>query len=59
MSNLVTFLQDVLEAREKGRPFWSRWLERLEDYYDKRFGSDWKEKDKDFWDNFNYPSRWT
>jgi len=31
-------LSDVLEAREKGRHSWWRWLIRLGPYYDKRFG---------------------
>jgi DNA-binding NtrC family response regulator len=56
MANIVTFLNDVLEARDKGRNIWWRWLERFEDYYERKFGPDWKEKDKEFWQKFNFPT---
>jgi DNA-binding NtrC family response regulator len=47
-------LNDVLEAREKGKHSWWRWLVRLGPYYDRRFGSDWQERDKEFWEQFKY-----
>lgn len=54
MINITTFLNDILEAQEKGKsPVW-RWFERLASYYDKRFGPDWKEEDKEFWEKFRY-----
>lgn len=59
MHRIVLFLNDILEAEEKSKNLWWRWLQRFETYYGKRFGPDWKNKDKDFWDDFNYPSRWT
>jgi hypothetical protein len=31
-------------------------MERFEAYYDKKFGPDWKKKDKDFWETFNFPT---
>jgi len=52
MVKIATFLNDILEAGEKGENFWWRWLDRLGDYYEKKFGTDWKTKDKDFWRNF-------
>ena len=52
MSRITTFLNDILEAKQKGENFWWRWLERLGDYYEKKFGSDWKEKDGEFWRHF-------
>jgi DNA-binding NtrC family response regulator len=52
MVKIATFLNDILEAGEKGENFWWRWLDRLGDYYEKKFGLDWKKKDKDFWRNF-------
>ena len=52
MVKIATFLNDILEAGEKGENFWWRWLDRLGDYYEKKFGRDWKTKDKDFWRNF-------
>ena len=37
MVNITTFLEDILEAKEKGKHFWWRWFERLGSYYEKRF----------------------
>jgi len=54
MGNIEIFLNDVLEAKEKGHPSRSRWLERLDDYYIKRFGPKWKDHDKEFWKKFTY-----
>lgn len=51
IASVPTFLNDVLEAQEKGRHPWWRWKERLSAYYDKRFGPDWQNKEKDFWEN--------
>lgn len=52
MVNVATFLNDILEAKEKGENFWWRWLDRLGAYYEKKFGRDWKGEDQDFWRNF-------
>ena len=52
MVNIVTFLNDILEAKEQGKHFWWRWLDRFAFYYDKKFGSDWRSSDKDFWEDF-------
>ncbi len=54
MANIATFLEEILEAKEKGKNFWWRWLDRWGTYYDKKFGEDWKDKDKEFWDKFRY-----
>ena len=52
MDNIVTYLADILEARDKGQHFWWRWLDRMGSFYENRFGKDWQEKDKDFWRRF-------
>jgi DNA-binding NtrC family response regulator len=54
MGKMETFLNDVLDAKEKGHPPRSRWLERLDSYYVKRFGPKWKDHDKEFWKKFSY-----
>ena len=54
MGNIKVFLNDILEAKEKGKKFWWRWLDRFSSYYDKKFGSDWQKDDKDFWEQFKY-----
>ncbi len=50
MAQIESILNDVLEAKEKGDNYWSRWLERMGDYYERRFGPNWKESHKDFWE---------
>lgn len=52
MLKITTFLNDILEAKEKGKNFWGRWLDRLGSYYEKKFGEEWQGKEKDFWLNF-------
>ncbi len=54
MANIATFLADILEAKAKGKNTWWRWLDRLGNFFDRRFGPDWQSKDKDFWNKFNY-----
>ena len=54
LASIRTYLNDVLEAKSEGKSFWWRWLERFGSFYDEKFGSDWKYKDKDFWRTFPY-----
>lgn len=44
MVNITTFLNDILEAKEKGKSFWWRWHDRLASYFDKKFGPDWQKE---------------
>lgn len=51
ISNIATFVADVIEAQEQKKSPWTRWFERLAGYYDRRFGgTDWREKEKQFWE---------
>ena len=52
MDHIATYLNDILEAKDKGQHVWWRWLDRLGSFYEKRFGADWQGKDKDFWRRF-------
>jgi DNA-binding response OmpR family regulator len=52
MAEIATYLNDILEAAEKGKAIWWRWLDRLSEYYDKVFGPNWQDHDKEFWDKF-------
>lgn len=53
MSRITEFLNGILDAKGKGKSTWLNWLEMLTDaYWEKRFGPDWKNKDKTFWENF-------
>jgi len=44
MSRIPVFLEDILEAKEKGKSLWWKWFDRLADYFDSKFGPDWQEK---------------
>ena len=54
MADIETYLNDIWEAREKGKSFWWRWLDRFASYYDRKFEEDWKEDNKEFWDKLKY-----
>ncbi len=44
LTNITTYLNDILEAKEKGKSFWWRWIDRMEGYFDKKFGPEWQER---------------
>jgi CheY-like chemotaxis protein len=44
MANIPLFLEDILEAKEKGKHFWWRWFDRMADYCDKKFGPEWQKE---------------
>jgi len=50
----ITTATTFEEAKEKGRHFWWRWLDRLGPFYDRTFGPDWKKKDEEFWKKLTY-----
>jgi len=52
MKDIVMYLTDILDAKEKGERFWWRWLDRFGSYYDRKFGPNWKRGDQEFWRNF-------
>ena len=46
ISDLKEFLEDAVLG--VGKPLWIKFFDKLGDYFNKRFGPDWKEKDKFF-----------
>jgi len=53
MGSIAVFLNDVLEARQKGESPWKSWNERLPtSYFEKRWGAAWQDTDKEFWESF-------
>jgi len=53
LSNITVYLIDALRAREKGENPWSAWQDRLpSSYFERRWGSAWKDVDKEFWNQF-------
>ena len=47
--NIAAFLNDILEAKEQGKSPWWRWFDRLGSFYDKKFGPNWRDRDREFW----------
>ena len=54
MVNIASFLNEILEAREKGKNTWSRWYDRMGSFFEKRFGKDWRKTDEEFWEKFPF-----
>jgi len=46
MSELRVFLEDLVMG--EGKPLWRKLFDKMGDYFSKRFGPDWKEKDEFF-----------
>ena len=46
ITDLRSFLEEVVVVGNK--PIWQKLFKRLETYFDKRFGPDWKERDRFF-----------
>ena len=53
MSEIDTYLKEIFIAEEKGIEKSGNWFARLGSFFDKRFGSGWKNKDKKFWNEFD------
>ena len=53
ISDIIFFLQDMLEAHQRGIKKHGGWFARLKPFFDKKFGSGWREKDKEFWKDFD------
>ena len=54
MVNITTFLEDILEADAKGKNTWWRWYERLATFFENKFGPDWQDGNRAFWEKFRY-----
>jgi CheY-like chemotaxis protein len=53
LTNISTYLTDVLIAEKEGRDPWKSWHERLPvSYFEKRWGAAWKDTDRQFWETF-------
>ena len=46
-------LEDLLAAQAAGKPPWKLLFDRLVDYFDERFGPDWKATHEPFWSDFS------
>jgi CheY-like chemotaxis protein len=53
LADLDNLLDDLLGAHQRGEPPWKLLFDKLGHFFDKRFGSAWKEKDQEFWSEFS------
>ena len=53
ISEITVYIADILESREKSDERGTDWFEKLEPYFDKKFGEGWKEEDREFWDVYD------
>ena len=49
---LDELLDRILSAHDRGEPPWKLLFEKLEDYFDARFGKDWMDEQASFWNEF-------
>lgn len=47
MTDITTFLTDILEAKVQGKHPWWRWYDRLSGYCERTFGADWRDEHED------------
>lgn len=53
LADLDRLLNALLGAYVRGEPPWKLLFDTLGDYFDDRFGADWKKKDSAFWEEFD------
>jgi DNA-binding NtrC family response regulator len=53
IDEIKIYLGEIFEAKEKGIEKSGIWFARLKSFFDARFGPGWKERDKDFWEDFH------
>lgn len=55
MVDIDVYLAELIHDHLKGIKKSRGWFTRLLPFFDKKFGADWKEKDQDFWQEFDKP----
>jgi DNA-binding NtrC family response regulator len=53
IADIAGYLRQVIEASEDGVKNNAQWFEKLEPFFDKKFGAGWKEKHREFWKEFD------
>jgi DNA-binding NtrC family response regulator len=55
IAEIAVFLNDILEAWEKGQTRSEKWFARLERFFEKKFGDEWRDQeDEEFWKKYFY-----
>ncbi len=57
IAEIGTYIADVLKEKEGDEGKRGKWFARLNTFFDKKFGPDWKEKHKELWDAFEQSYR--
>ena len=52
MADMALYLHDVLKAREQPFRKHGAWFARLRPFFNRKFGPDWREKNPDYWMEF-------
>ncbi|MDA3789516.1 MAG: response regulator [Desulfobacula sp.] len=52
LSELDLLINELLGAQNQGKPTWKLLFEKLGHVFNQRFGKDWKDENKDFWNDF-------
>ncbi len=55
MVDIEIYLAELIQDTAKGRKKSRRWFTRLLPFFDKKFAPGWREKDRDFWREFERP----
>ncbi|MBW2028098.1 MAG: response regulator [Deltaproteobacteria bacterium] len=50
---IESILRDLILAHEKGIDKHGQWFARLKPFFDRKFGPNWRDKDREFWDEFD------
>lgn len=53
LGEIDLFLADILAAKGGKKSSWALWGERLLDFFGRKFGEDWRDKDPEFWKSIN------
>jgi CheY-like chemotaxis protein len=53
LAQLDDILDELFGAMAAGKATWQILFEKLGDFFEEKFGPDWKDKDKDFWSEFS------
>jgi DNA-binding response OmpR family regulator len=52
LSELDTLINELMGEQSKGKPAWKLLFEKLGNHFNQRFGKNWKDDNKDFWNDF-------
>ena len=53
ITDIDIFLAEVIEVAQKSAEKRGAWFSRLKPFFDKKFGPGWREKEKEFWKDFD------